>query len=281
MPLQGSGTISLSDIQTEFGGTNPILLSEYYGAASGVPTEGTISLGDFYGKSSALTVTMKVWGGGGLAQPSESKVGGGAGASTGTAEYLAGTVLRIVVGGVTSYSGVFVGAGVSWANSLLIAGGGGNASSDGNGGVGGGLTGGSGSGNAGGGSQSAGGSGGTVLAENGTSGSKLVGGFTADTESSIGGDGGSGYFGGGGGSTSTFDVYAVMHTSSGAGGSGYKHPSLTAATLYSGSGSTSGNHDSDWTSPAGNSNSNGSVKIWKDGILVFNTAVPGAYTYTV
>lgn len=54
MPLQSSGAISLNDIQTEFGGTNPISISEYYSAASGVPASGTIALDDFYGTSSNM-----------------------------------------------------------------------------------------------------------------------------------------------------------------------------------------------------------------------------------
>jgi hypothetical protein len=49
MALQTSGAISLLDIQNEFGGSNPISLSEYYGAASGIPASGTISIGNFYG----------------------------------------------------------------------------------------------------------------------------------------------------------------------------------------------------------------------------------------
>ena len=56
MALQSSGAISLSDIQTEFGGSNPISLSEYYrGGAyttsnnTGVPTSGQIQMDDFYG----------------------------------------------------------------------------------------------------------------------------------------------------------------------------------------------------------------------------------------
>jgi hypothetical protein len=53
MPLQSSGAISLSQIQTEFGGSNPISLSEYYNAASGIPASGTISMNQFYGKSNA------------------------------------------------------------------------------------------------------------------------------------------------------------------------------------------------------------------------------------
>lgn len=51
MALQSSGAISLSDIQTEFLGTNPISLSEYYDAAGGIPSSGAIDFSDFYGKS--------------------------------------------------------------------------------------------------------------------------------------------------------------------------------------------------------------------------------------
>lgn len=60
MPLQGSGAISLSQIQTEFGGANPISMSEYYrnGAYTtsnntGVPTSGAISVSQFYSTSAA------------------------------------------------------------------------------------------------------------------------------------------------------------------------------------------------------------------------------------
>jgi hypothetical protein len=51
MVLQSSGAISLSNIQTEFGGSNPIAISEYYAAASGIPASGTITFNNFYGKS--------------------------------------------------------------------------------------------------------------------------------------------------------------------------------------------------------------------------------------
>jgi hypothetical protein len=68
MALPESGPLSLSDIQAEFGGTNPISLSEYYkgGAyvlttsyAPNVPSSGKISLSDFYGarKTTLTTVT--------------------------------------------------------------------------------------------------------------------------------------------------------------------------------------------------------------------------------
>jgi len=67
MVLQSSGAISLNDIQTEFGGTNPIGINEYYGAASGIPASGVISLSNFYGKSnyiltSAYQSQLATWG---------------------------------------------------------------------------------------------------------------------------------------------------------------------------------------------------------------------------
>lgn len=58
MTLQTSGAITLADIQTEFGGANPISLSEYYAggglvpAGTGsIPSSGLISLNSFYGTS--------------------------------------------------------------------------------------------------------------------------------------------------------------------------------------------------------------------------------------
>jgi len=64
MVLQSTGAISLANIQTEFGGANPIGLNEYYlnGAnttgtgAVGIPTSGQISLSQFYGKSKVTSV---------------------------------------------------------------------------------------------------------------------------------------------------------------------------------------------------------------------------------
>jgi hypothetical protein len=64
MTLQSSGDISLANLQTEFGGSNPISLNEYYaggtnvsagtvgypgGTATPIPSSGTITLGNFYG----------------------------------------------------------------------------------------------------------------------------------------------------------------------------------------------------------------------------------------
>lgn len=62
MTLQSSGAIKFSEIQTEFGGANPIAVSEYYagganvpsstsGVNGAVPTSGTISISKFYGTS--------------------------------------------------------------------------------------------------------------------------------------------------------------------------------------------------------------------------------------
>lgn len=57
MALQTSGPISLSQIRAEFGGSAPDSISEYYGADSGVPSSGTISFSDFYGKSDAPAIS--------------------------------------------------------------------------------------------------------------------------------------------------------------------------------------------------------------------------------
>ena len=65
MALQSSGTISLSDIAGEFGGTVPHAISEYYrngglvpGNNTNVPTSGTIDFADFYGTTNATTRTL-------------------------------------------------------------------------------------------------------------------------------------------------------------------------------------------------------------------------------
>lgn len=77
MTLPSSGTITLLDLQNEFGGSNPIGLSEYYrGGAyvpntstnSGVPTSGTISLSDFYGAAALSNFSTTVTTGSGTLQ---------------------------------------------------------------------------------------------------------------------------------------------------------------------------------------------------------------------
>lgn len=58
MALQTSGAISLANVQSEFGASNPIGINEYYrggsnvpnsSANSSIPTSGQIQLDDFYG----------------------------------------------------------------------------------------------------------------------------------------------------------------------------------------------------------------------------------------
>ena len=52
MPITGSGQVSLGDIQTEFGGSNPIGMSEYYGKGNAPASSGEMQLAaDFYGTS--------------------------------------------------------------------------------------------------------------------------------------------------------------------------------------------------------------------------------------
>jgi len=69
MAIPSSGPISLDDIQTEFGGTNPIGLSEYYaggsfvssgttGDSGPIPTSGEISIGEFYGSANRVTINL-------------------------------------------------------------------------------------------------------------------------------------------------------------------------------------------------------------------------------
>lgn len=69
MALPSSGVLTLADIQTEFGGTNPIDLSDYYrggglvpdsGPNAAIPTSGVISVSDFYGAANSLTLNFVV-----------------------------------------------------------------------------------------------------------------------------------------------------------------------------------------------------------------------------
>jgi hypothetical protein len=69
MAIPSSGPLSLDDIQTEFGGTNPIDLSEYYagganvppgttGDSGPIPTSGEIAVGEFYGSSNRVPIVI-------------------------------------------------------------------------------------------------------------------------------------------------------------------------------------------------------------------------------
>jgi hypothetical protein len=65
MAIPVSGPVSILDLATEFGGTAPHSMSEYYRGGglvpnnnTGVPTSGVISLSDFYGAVAALVLDI-------------------------------------------------------------------------------------------------------------------------------------------------------------------------------------------------------------------------------
>ena len=65
MAIQASGAISLANIQTEFGGVNPISLSEYYrngayvpSGATAIPASGAIGISNFYGASNQFAFSI-------------------------------------------------------------------------------------------------------------------------------------------------------------------------------------------------------------------------------
>lgn len=70
MPIPGPGTaISMTTIATEFGGTVPHSLSEYYRGGglvpntptnAAIPTSGTIAIGNFYGAANRNTVNLTI-----------------------------------------------------------------------------------------------------------------------------------------------------------------------------------------------------------------------------
>ena len=67
MAIPSSGTVSLTTIQTEYGGSSPISLSEYYrggvyvpssSTTTTIPTSGAISVSNFYGTSNTQEFTI-------------------------------------------------------------------------------------------------------------------------------------------------------------------------------------------------------------------------------
>ena len=54
MALQTSGEIKLSEIASEFDDAVPNGMSEFYGAAAGIPASGEITISDFYGASAVV-----------------------------------------------------------------------------------------------------------------------------------------------------------------------------------------------------------------------------------
>lgn len=65
MPLQSNGLIRFSDIKTEFGGSNPVFLSEYYNNSptgyvsnvSGIASNGNILMSSFFGKQKITIIS--------------------------------------------------------------------------------------------------------------------------------------------------------------------------------------------------------------------------------
>ena len=110
MALQTTGPISHSDVQGEFGGTNPISLSEYYSAATGVPASGNpISLSDFYGTANTVTFTYElIGGGGGGGGGLDGGTGGSSGGSGGSSSISGSGFTTVTVsGGTGGRSGIF------------------------------------------------------------------------------------------------------------------------------------------------------------------------------
>ena len=67
MTLPSSGTISINNLASEFGGSSPHALSEYYrngglvsSGNTNVPTSGALSLSDFYGATATTTRDIRV-----------------------------------------------------------------------------------------------------------------------------------------------------------------------------------------------------------------------------
>ena len=56
MTLPSSGPLSIGDIAGEFGGAAPHSLSEYYGAAYGIPASGPLAISNFYGKATPYII---------------------------------------------------------------------------------------------------------------------------------------------------------------------------------------------------------------------------------
>lgn len=74
MVIATQGPVSFSDLQTEFGGSNPISMSEYYRSGAYVPSgtntlpipaSGKIDVSDFKGTTPNAIVTYEIIGGGG------------------------------------------------------------------------------------------------------------------------------------------------------------------------------------------------------------------------
>lgn len=97
MALQNSGAISLADIQTEFGGSNPISLGEYYKGGAYVPSPAPGAYTSYFG-----TLTVYSWDSDGVILWNGSYITGSASGTTitvGSYDYEQGTQFDFVSGG--------------------------------------------------------------------------------------------------------------------------------------------------------------------------------------
>ena len=106
MALPSSGVIRLSQIQSEFGGTNPIRLSEYYRNGTfvtsnntSVPTSGAVDLSDYYGALNGIEVTYELIGAGGAGGSGRADGGGSGTAQAGGATSIEGDGLNVTAAG--------------------------------------------------------------------------------------------------------------------------------------------------------------------------------------
>jgi hypothetical protein len=128
MTLQASGTITLAQIQAEFGGANPIYLGEYYRGGAyvpnttlnlAVPTNGAIDLADFYGTSggvqSNITVTCGSYSDGGK----NSSLYSGYNAVTGYGSRSPTTFNGVLIYGINTYGYISYNQQVWFQNNLV------------------------------------------------------------------------------------------------------------------------------------------------------------------
>lgn len=113
MGIPASGQVTLSDLQVEYGGTDPISINEYYrggayvpvGAGTAtIPASGAITLDNFRGTSKTAVVTYNIIGGGGGGGygAANKEPGRGTYAASGTASTISGPGIQTITaaGGV-------------------------------------------------------------------------------------------------------------------------------------------------------------------------------------
>lgn len=138
MTIPTQGPVKFSDIQTTYGGSNPISLSEYYrGGANvpvgvntgGIPASGAIDLEDFRGTSPNTVITYEIIGGGGAGGYGLEDGFGGGNAQSGASSSITGTGVSItVIGGAGGANGNISGnVGVSTGGQASVYGPGGAA----------------------------------------------------------------------------------------------------------------------------------------------------------